>query len=261
MTLNHLAQAAKTVIQSSDVILQMSDDWSLLDLDSISRQTVSVLCAKETRCLYNLILNECDEFEKMLDDDVILGHFTDWMDKVVETFVIKPTKNHPEKIIDSTRKFLLTWSTFTSKVIRDLTIGSAPSFGSFHILHLMLEQYLLHKTDLIQFEARMNATLATLREDCCQDETFNRFEEPSQERTERGLICHNTPKHSYEARSNENARYEHLSNNAPQFKTVPDWSRVENHVGGHHLGHATWKNENTSLTHAHFTHRLLETSF
>ncbi|XP_041467490.1 transcription factor RFX4-like [Lytechinus variegatus] len=111
---------------------------------------------------------KCDEFEKMLDDDVTLRHFTDWMDKVVETFVIKPTKSHPDKIINSTRKFLLTWSTFTSKVIRDLTIGSAPSFGSFHILHLMLEQYLLHKTDLIQLEARMNATLAMIREDCCQ---------------------------------------------------------------------------------------------
>ena len=42
------------------------------------------------------------------------------------------------------RQFLLKWSFYTSMVIRDLTLRSAASFGSFHLLRLLFDEYVFH---------------------------------------------------------------------------------------------------------------------
>eukprot|EP00057_Strongylocentrotus_purpuratus_P018571 XP_011673045.1 PREDICTED: transcription factor RFX4-like [Strongylocentrotus purpuratus] len=262
MTLNHLAQAARTVTQSSDVILQMSDDWSLLDLDSICRQTVSVTCAKDTTRWFNTLLNACEDFEKILEDDVTLGRFTDWLDKLTKTFIVEPSNNQSNRVCKLTRKFLLTWSTFTSKVIRDLTIGSAPSFGSFHILQLMLEQYILYRIDLIMSDARMNATLSILRRDSCQDETLKEIDEPFRWRNAAGLTNNHTRTYPWGTSSNENPRYMQGSTDAPSFNAFPDWSRVQDGVAGsNHSEHATWRHENALFTHAQLPQQFLATTF
>lgn len=40
-------------------------------------------------------------------------------------------------------EFVLVWASATSMLMRDLTLGGAKSFGSAHVLHMMLNEYLL----------------------------------------------------------------------------------------------------------------------
>ncbi|XP_071505092.1 transcription factor RFX4-like [Diadema antillarum] len=163
MSLNHLAQAARSVTQASDVILQMADDWTFLDLDGICRQTVAMTTSRDPAKRYNAIMNLCDDFEKVLDDDVTLEKLIGWLDRLLDTYVTKPGSNLSDNAANLTRKFLLTWSIMSTKVMRDLTLNSAPSFGSFHVLHLVLEEYLLYKSDLILAEWRVNMSLRHLQ--------------------------------------------------------------------------------------------------
>ena len=42
------------------------------------------------------------------------------------------------------RQFLLKWSFYTSMVIRDLTLRSAASFGSFHLIRLLFDEFVFY---------------------------------------------------------------------------------------------------------------------
>jgi hypothetical protein len=52
------------------------------------------------------------------------------------------------------RWFLLRWSMYSSLVIRDLTLRSAPSFGSFHLMRLLYDEYLLYLVEQIDTQVR-----------------------------------------------------------------------------------------------------------
>ena len=42
------------------------------------------------------------------------------------------------------RNFLLNWSFYSSMIIRDLTLRSAASFGSFHLIRLLYDEYMFY---------------------------------------------------------------------------------------------------------------------
>ena len=57
--------------------------------------------------------------------------------------MLKPhegTDNFPK----AARQFLLKWSFYSSMVIRDLTLRSAASFGSFHLIRLLYDEYMFY---------------------------------------------------------------------------------------------------------------------
>lgn len=47
MSLNHLCQASRSVVSSSDVMSQMLDDWQAIDRKNIIKQTRLTLCHKD----------------------------------------------------------------------------------------------------------------------------------------------------------------------------------------------------------------------
>ena len=47
------------------------------------------------------------------------------------------------------RKFLARWTYYTSIVFRDLTLRSAPSFGAFHLLRLLFDEYILYLVEQV----------------------------------------------------------------------------------------------------------------
>ena len=44
----------------------------------------------------------------------------------------------------SARQFLLRWSFYSSMIIRDLTLRSAASFGSFHLIRLLYDEFMFY---------------------------------------------------------------------------------------------------------------------
>lgn len=58
------------------------------------------------------------------------------VDSTLEEYQGKPS--YPK----AARQFLLKWSFYSSMVIRDLTLRSAASFGSFHLIRLLYDEYM-----------------------------------------------------------------------------------------------------------------------
>ncbi|MEQ2309106.1 regulatory factor X, 4 (influences HLA class II expression), partial [Ameca splendens] len=61
------------------------------------------------------------------------------------------------------QQFLLMWSCFGTRVIRDMTLHSAPSFGSFHLIHLMFDDYVLYLLESLHFQERANDLMRAMK--------------------------------------------------------------------------------------------------
>lgn len=64
------------------------------------------------------------------------------MESVV-AMVLEPHQGH-DSYPKAARQFLLNWSFYSSMIIRDLTLRSAASFGSFHLIRLLYDEYMFY---------------------------------------------------------------------------------------------------------------------
>lgn len=60
------------------------------------------------------------------------------------------------------RQFLLKWSFYSSMVIRDLTLRSAASFGSFHLIRLLYDEYMFFIVEHKVAEATQTTPMAVM---------------------------------------------------------------------------------------------------
>ncbi|XP_025100046.1 transcription factor RFX4-like [Pomacea canaliculata] len=152
-SLNHLCQAARSVLQSSEVTAQLLDDWLTVDLNSIVKQTLYTMDQYSDRD-HSLIVSLCSEFERLLEEQAPIESYIEWLDIMVDRCVVKPSSSRPRSLRRIARQFLLMWSCFGTRVIRDMTLHSAPSFGSFHLLHLMFDDYVLYRIEALHSQER-----------------------------------------------------------------------------------------------------------
>ncbi|RUS77892.1 hypothetical protein EGW08_014323, partial [Elysia chlorotica] len=136
ISLNHLVQASRTVVSSQEMVAQLLTDWLSIDLSSILKQT-----------LYTL------EGSTVRDNKAIVHSEFSYYDKVILI----------------SRQFLLMWSCFGTRLVRDMTLHNAPSFGSFHLLHLMFDDYVLYRVEALHSEGRVQDLLRTLRGETTHD--------------------------------------------------------------------------------------------
>uniref|UniRef100_A0A8C4WZM2 Regulatory factor X, 4 n=1 Tax=Eptatretus burgeri TaxID=7764 RepID=A0A8C4WZM2_EPTBU len=161
-SLNHLCQASRTVIHSADITSQMLEDWHSVDLMSISKQTLYTLCdwGKEHRVLIEALYQE---FEQLLEDQAPMESYIEWLDSMVDRCVVKPASCKRGCLRRAARQFLLMWSCFGTRIIRDMTLHSAPSFGSFHLIHLMFDDYVLYLLESLHFQERAADLLRAMK--------------------------------------------------------------------------------------------------
>ena len=135
--LNHLAQAARSVLQNPSQVRQMYEDWLKIDFDSIREQSGWVCQFQEN------ILELCHTH--------ILTHFqtsqhledwTQWLEGIVTHCV--STDLEPSKFSFLARQVLMKGSYYMNMILRELTIRSSPSFGAFHLCRLFFEESLYH---------------------------------------------------------------------------------------------------------------------
>ncbi|XP_022315699.1 DNA-binding protein RFX2-like [Crassostrea virginica] len=136
-SLNHLAQAARAVLQNTSQINQMLTDLNRVDFANVQEQA-SWVC----QCDDAVVQQLQDDFKKTLELQNSLEQWAVWLEGVVNQ-VLKPhegSDNFPK----AARQFLLKWSFYSSMVIRDLTLRSAASFGSFHLIRLLYDEYMFY---------------------------------------------------------------------------------------------------------------------
>ena len=131
-SLNHLAQAARAVLQNSAQIQQMLLDLNKVDFRNVQDQA-SWICESDS----GLVRVLEQDFKRQLESQASLSDWARWLvvDRVLENTM---------DIVKSSRRFLLTWSFSSSMIIRDLTLRSASSFGSFHLIRLLSAEYMFY---------------------------------------------------------------------------------------------------------------------
>ena len=133
-SLNHLAHAARTVLQNPRNTTEMYDDIQKVNFVSIQEQA-SWIC----QCDVFLVSKLEKEFKQTLVKRPSLENWGKWLENVVANCLQNASSSLD--LIEYSRQFLLKWSFYSSMIIRDLTLRSSTSFGSFHLIRLLFDEY------------------------------------------------------------------------------------------------------------------------
>ncbi|XP_055678770.1 DNA-binding protein RFX2 isoform X1 [Lutzomyia longipalpis] len=156
-SLNHLAQAARAVLQNSSQIAQMLNDLNRVDFHNVQEQA-SWVCQCDTATVQRLE----NDFKAALQQQNTLEQWASWLrlvvDSALEEYRGKPT------FAKAARQFLLKWSFYSSMVIRDLTLRSAASFGSFHLIRLLYDEYMFFIVEHKVAQATQTTPIAVMSE-------------------------------------------------------------------------------------------------
>ncbi|XP_074193769.1 DNA-binding protein RFX2 isoform X2 [Rhinolophus sinicus] len=156
-SLNHLAQAARAVLQNASQINQMLSDLNRVDFANVQEQA-SWVC----QCEESVVQRLEQDFKLTLQQQSSLDQWARWLDNVV-TQVLKQHAGSPS-FPKAARQFLLKWSFYSSMVIRDLTLRSAASFGSFHLIRLLYDEYMFYLVEHRVAEATGETPIAVMGE-------------------------------------------------------------------------------------------------
>ncbi|XP_027873441.1 MHC class II regulatory factor RFX1 isoform X2 [Xiphophorus couchianus] len=157
-SLNHLAQAARAVLKNSAQINQMLSDLNRVDFTNVQEQA-SWVCQCEDRVVQRLE----QDFKATLQQQNSLEQWASWLDGVVSQ-VLKPYEQNPTSLPKAAKVFLLNWSFYSSMVIRDLTLRSAASFGSFHLIRLLYDEYMYYLIEHRVAKAKGETPIAVMGE-------------------------------------------------------------------------------------------------
>ncbi|XP_023220771.1 transcription factor RFX4-like, partial [Centruroides sculpturatus] len=165
MSLNHLTQASRMVVHNGDVISQMLHDWRQIDIDAICRETLYSMEQDQNGLTCQLIKKFSKEFESLLEEEGSMEAYVEWLEALVNKCILLPSSNASISVRRLASQFLLTWSAFGTRVIRDMTLHSAASFGSFHLLRLMFDDYVLFLVETIHIEEQVKEFLRNIAND------------------------------------------------------------------------------------------------
>ncbi|XP_057211954.1 DNA-binding protein RFX2 isoform X3 [Triplophysa rosa] len=156
-SLNHLAQAARAVLQNTSQINQMLSDLNRVDFANVQEQA-SWVC----QCDESVVQRLEQDFKVTLQQQSSLDQWATWLENVVNQ-VLKPYEGSPS-FPRAARQFLLKWSFYSSMVIRDLTLRSAASFGSFHLIRLLYDEYMFYLVEHRVAQATGETPIAVMGE-------------------------------------------------------------------------------------------------
>ncbi|XP_075869151.1 DNA-binding protein RFX6 isoform X2 [Nelusetta ayraudi] len=143
----HLAQIARPALFDQAVVTGMVSDIDKVDLSSISSQPLLGVTAggdpdPDIYSEYDSV-TVFQELKELLRKNATVESFIEWLDSVVEHKVIKPGKQSGRSVKKRAQDFLLRWSFFGARVMHNLTLNNASSFGSFHLIRMLLDEYIL----------------------------------------------------------------------------------------------------------------------
>ncbi|KAK7889308.1 hypothetical protein WMY93_024868 [Mugilogobius chulae] len=133
-----------------------------LDLNRVDFANVQEQASWVCQCDESVVQRLEQDFKVTLQQQSSLDQWATWLDNVV-TQVLKPHQGSPS-FPKAARQFLLKWSFYSSMVIRDLTLRSAASFGSFHLIRLLYDEYMFYLVEHRVAQATGETPIAVMGE-------------------------------------------------------------------------------------------------
>ncbi|XP_071956049.1 DNA-binding protein RFX6-like [Antedon mediterranea] len=136
----HLAQTARPVLFDQGIVDHMIKDMAFIDTNCIDSHVLIGQTNDDSDTELNTEFLR--EFSELLKKQATVEAFTDWLDQVVENKVLK-NKTNGQTLKKRAQEFLLKWSFFGARVMHTLTLNNATSFASFHLIRMLLDEYIL----------------------------------------------------------------------------------------------------------------------
>ncbi|KAM6467733.1 DNA-binding protein RFX6 [Liasis olivaceus] len=138
----HLAQIARPALFDQHIVNAMVADIEKVDLYGIGSQALLTISGSLDSDVEGYI-ELFQELKDLLKKNATVESFIEWLDTVVEQRVIKASKQNGRSLKKRAQDFLLKWSFFGARVMHNLTLNNASSFGSFHLIRMLLDEYIL----------------------------------------------------------------------------------------------------------------------
>lgn len=152
-SLNHLSSAARAVLQNQQQISQMINDLSRVDFKNVQEQAYWVC-----NCDDGIVDGIEQSFKQLLQQDHPYDRWSSWCDDVLDSCL------NDSSDVRSATQFFFKWGFYSSLVMRDLTLRSASSFGSFHLIRLLFDEYIFYQIEARVAKATSKTPLQVLGE-------------------------------------------------------------------------------------------------
>lgn len=143
-SLSHLTQALRSILSNQEHTQQMLSDWTQVDFNGIKEQCDWILKVKKESSLLQWIELS---FRQYLQENVSLHAWASWIESILDQCILDDQTQSSQladfNIEDACALISLKWTYYSSMIMRDLTLRSASSFGSFHLLNLLFSEYLM----------------------------------------------------------------------------------------------------------------------
>ncbi|KAL9978484.1 hypothetical protein ACROYT_G016005 [Oculina patagonica] len=137
----HLAQTSRPVLANQEVVDHMVKDIEKLDSGGNGRPA---LCTKTEKDCEEGFDNEfLQDFVELLREQAPLESYVEWLDQLVETKIIRPCEGTGDDFKSRAQEFLLRWSFLGARLMHNLTLNASSYFGSFHLIRMLLDEYML----------------------------------------------------------------------------------------------------------------------
>ncbi|XP_020608879.1 DNA-binding protein RFX6-like isoform X3 [Orbicella faveolata] len=137
----HLAQTSRPVLANQEVVDHMVKDIEKLDNGGTGRPA---LCTKTEKDCEDGFDNEfLQDFVDLLREQAPLESYVEWLDRLVETKIIRPCEGTGDDFKSRAQEFLLRWSFLGARLMHNLTLNASSYFGSFHLIRMLLDEYML----------------------------------------------------------------------------------------------------------------------
>uniref|UniRef100_A0A8R1E0B6 RFX1-4/6/8-like BCD domain-containing protein n=1 Tax=Caenorhabditis japonica TaxID=281687 RepID=A0A8R1E0B6_CAEJA len=138
-SLNHLAHAARGVLMKGEQVGQMHQDYQKVDINAVHQQA-GWICGCDSVMVHHVNNAFKDNLQRMSSMEV----WAEWLESIVDQVLAKYHDKPASVVANVGKQFLLNWSFYTSMIIRDLTLRSAMSFGSFTLIRLLADDYMYY---------------------------------------------------------------------------------------------------------------------
>lgn len=175
-TINHLAQAVTALLSNKKQVSEMIEDWEGVDLESFREQLSHLLPEIGIgNSFEGMTVWVKESIHAQLIAHSSLTQWALWLDSLVDqlTTPTNASASDPESLY---RDILLKWLLFSNLFMRDLTLKSSLSFGAFHLLNLLFQEYIFHSIEHRLDEHRRWLTISSSSNNATNGNSFGSFE-------------------------------------------------------------------------------------
>ncbi|KAM3586387.1 Transcription factor rfx3 [Umbelopsis sp. WA50703] len=135
--INHEAKLAAQVIEDEERMAELRTDWAGIDLAMVIDQATWV-CECRADQVENIVVKD---IVSLLQDSKHLDDWIAWLKKLTSSLMIKTMD--AGRFVHHARQIILKWSHYSSALEKDFCLRSAASLGTFMVLRMFVDDYLI----------------------------------------------------------------------------------------------------------------------